>query len=78
MNILNSKLHKDVLYITISNHAFGIIQSGINLQKFPNILVLSAGGNGHIPIPHLKRDIPYQPYFLHFNTCSSVESRKSG
>lgn len=59
---LNGVMRKDVLYVTVSNHAFGIAHQGFNVQDFPNLLVLSAGGNGHVPLPHLKRGIPYQPF----------------
>jgi len=63
---LKHVLAKDILYVTVSNHAFGIKDSFPDFEHYPNILVLSAGGNGHIPVPHLKRNIPYQGYDPNF------------
>ena len=62
VRVLTTHLSKDILYVTVSNHAFGIKDTGFPIENYPNILVMSAGGNGHIPLPHLKRNIPYQGF----------------
>ncbi|CAK9084286.1 unnamed protein product [Durusdinium trenchii] len=57
--ILNKTMRKDVLYITVSQHDLGLFKSARNNRmtqaQMPNLLVLSAGGNGHVPIPLLKK-----------------------
>ncbi len=46
---LTGWLRKDVIYLAVSQDDQGI---GFQLMtSFPNILVLSAGGYGHVPIP---------------------------
>lgn len=59
MEILNKTMRKDVLYITVSQHDLGLFKSARNNRmtqaQMPNLLVLSAGGNGHVPIPLLKK-----------------------
>ena len=49
-------LRSDVLYVTVSQS-----DSGLSYRKknFNNILVLSAGGYGHIPIPLIKGELNY-------------------
>ena len=49
-------LRSDVLYVTVSQS-----DSGLSYRKknFKNILVLSAGGYGHIPIPLIKGELNY-------------------
>ena len=56
LNRLSDVLRPNVPYITVSQNAQGI-PGGYNfdLNQFPNLLVLSAGGYGHIPIPLLKQ-----------------------
>eukprot|EP01041_Mallomonas_annulata_P014327 gene14327-30500_t len=55
---ISKLLRTDVLYITVSQDDQGIHKlSHLN----PNILVLSAGGYGHIPIPLLKEYLEYIP-----------------
>ena len=44
-------LRKDVIYLVVSQDDQGL---GVLSQLRPNILVLSAGGYGHIPIPLIK------------------------
>jgi len=53
---LLSKLRHDVAYITVSQDNNGI---PILIEKFPNVIILSAGGNGNIPIPLIMGDLPY-------------------
>jgi len=56
---ISKLLRTDCLYVTVSQDAQGIFElSRLN----PNILILSSGGNGHIPIPLLKSLLPYVPY----------------
>ena len=47
-------------YITCSQNDVGIASAGnkpdaLRMSDWPNILVLSAGGYGHVPIPLLKQ-----------------------
>lgn len=53
---LLSKLRHDVAYIAVSQDNNGI---PILIEKFPNVIILSAGGNGNIPIPLIMGDLPY-------------------
>ena len=53
---LLSKLRTDMVYIIISQHNVGL--RPIN-EQFPNAIVFSAGGDGHIPLPLIKGDISY-------------------
>ena len=61
---LRAVLRPDVPYITVSITAEGIGEKGRNGQytfdanQLPNLLVLSAGGYGHVPIPLLKQPEP--------------------
>lgn len=57
---LASILRNDVLYITVSQSAHGILAQEQNYTKeaaIQNILVLSAGGDGHVPLPLLKQRV---------------------
>ena len=56
LQYLASILRDDVIYLAISQDDQGI---GILQGLKPNILTLSAGGYGHIPIPLIKGDLPY-------------------
>ena len=49
---LSSVLRPNVLYVTVSQSAEGLDQFSM---LHPNVLVLSCGGFGHIPLPLLKR-----------------------
>jgi hypothetical protein len=60
---LSALLRPDVLYVTVSQDDEGIDRqdhSGL-FNKRPNILTMSAGGYGHIPIPLVKGIINYMP-----------------
>lgn len=48
-------LRPDVMYVTVVQGAEGLKSVG---ELFPNILVLSSGGMGHVPIPLLKAEQP--------------------
>eukprot|EP00668_Euglena_longa_P031672 GGOE01040914.1.p1 GENE.GGOE01040914.1~~GGOE01040914.1.p1 ORF type:complete len:399 (-),score=81.55 GGOE01040914.1:245-1441(-) len=54
---LRRALRRDVPYVTVSTDTHGIAgQCEFNVaEEFPNLLVLSAGGYGHIPIPLLQQ-----------------------
>jgi len=56
LNRLSDVLRPNVPYITVSQNDQGF-PGGYNfdLHQFPNLLVLSAGGYGHIPVPLLKQ-----------------------
>ena len=60
-------LRPDVAYITLCQNADGLPgrMKELHMSKIPNILVLSAGGYGHVPIPLLK-----QPEYPIENTIS--------
>lgn len=49
-------LRKDVIYLAVSQDDQGL---GVLSRLCPNILVLSSGGYGHIPIPLIKGEIAY-------------------
>jgi hypothetical protein len=55
MDTLLSQLRPNVPYIAVSQNDLGLY---LNQWKLPNLLVLSAGGYGHIPIPLLKQFEP--------------------
>jgi hypothetical protein len=61
IDALRSVLRPDVPYITVSQNAQGL--RGFPHSPFPmkfisNVLILSAGGYGHVPIPLLKQEEP--------------------
>ena len=51
---LRRLLRKDVIYVLVSQANQGIFQL---IDEFPNILMLSAGGFGHIPLPLIKGEL---------------------
>ena len=51
---LRSLLRKDVLYITVSQNDVGLDRA-VDLKQLPNLVVLSAGGYGHVAVPLLKQ-----------------------
>jgi hypothetical protein len=53
-NELTGILRPNVLYVTISQGDVGLGKIGM---RHPNILALSAGGFGHIPLPLIKGEI---------------------
>eukprot|EP01041_Mallomonas_annulata_P000156 gene156-260_t len=54
---LTNILRPNTMYIAVSQDDEGI---GALQQSFPNILTLSAGGYGHIPIPLIKGELEYR------------------
>lgn len=56
---LKEVVRPSVAYITVVQHDTGMVSSRdkiVNLMKeIPNVLVLSAGGYGHVPIPLFKQ-----------------------
>ena len=56
-------LRPTVLYVTVTQNDLGLGELPL---LFPNILMLSAGGYGHIPIPLIKRNIDYIPIQSNF------------
>lgn len=57
-NVLLKVLRPDVMYITVVQGAEGLKSVG---ELFPNILVLSSGGHGHVPLPLLKMEYRHEP-----------------
>jgi hypothetical protein len=55
---LAAVLRQDVMYITVAQGAEGLKYLTL---RFPNILVLSAGGYGHVPIPLVKGHVGDPP-----------------
>ena len=60
---LISMLRKDVIYLAVVQHAKGAFldRKVVHPQDHWNILVLSGGGNGHIPIPLFLNELPFEP-----------------
>lgn len=61
--VLKKVLRPNVLYMTVSQGAEGIYKAA---RWHPNLLVFSAGGFGHVPIPLIKGEIPYKPLPMQF------------
>lgn len=62
LNDILEILRPDVAYITVSQNDEGLMLKDRNMTeiKVDNILVLSGGGYGHVPIPLLIREQPLQ------------------
>lgn len=56
--VLNPLIRPDVLYLAVSQGDAGLNRLGM---LHPNILVLSAGGVGHVPLPLIKGELPLIP-----------------
>jgi len=56
---LRRMLRPDVVYVTVSQNDQGLLGSdrATGGMAFPNVLVFSAGGYGHVPIPLLKSSL---------------------
>lgn len=52
----SSKIRRDVLYLVISQANYGIEFLRLN---HPNVIIFSAGGEGEVPIPLIKGELPY-------------------
>jgi hypothetical protein len=57
LGALQGVLRKDVMYVTVAQNDVGL-DGAMDLVSFPNLVVLSAGGFGHVPIPLLKQTEP--------------------
>jgi hypothetical protein len=57
-------LRPGVIYLAISQGDVGL---GFIGSSHPNILVLAAGGFGHVPLPLVKSEIPHRPHQHHVN-----------
>ena len=64
IEVLRSVLRPDVPYITVSQNDQGLRGYGFKfpMESIPNVLVLSAGGYGHVPIPLIKQEEPRNNY----------------
>eukprot|EP00408_Alexandrium_pacificum_P009280 CAMPEP_0171230766 /NCGR_PEP_ID=MMETSP0790-20130122/39564_1 /TAXON_ID=2925 /ORGANISM="Alexandrium catenella, Strain OF101" /LENGTH=439 /DNA_ID=CAMNT_0011696985 /DNA_START=84 /DNA_END=1403 /DNA_ORIENTATION=+ len=52
---LRSVLRRNVPYVVVSQNAEGLVGKGeFRMSEFPNVLVLSAGGYGHVALPLMK------------------------
>jgi hypothetical protein len=57
LDTLRSVLRSNVPYVTVSQNDEGLTgKNEFDIRLIPNLLVFSAGGYGHIPIPLLKQD----------------------
>jgi hypothetical protein len=65
VNVLSPLIRPDVLYLAISQGDAGLNKIGM---LFPNILVMSAGGVGHIPLPLIKGELPFTPEPAKYDT----------
>mmetsp|Transcript_2359 Transcript_2359/g.3629 ORF Transcript_2359/g.3629 Transcript_2359/m.3629 type:complete len:388 (-) Transcript_2359:16-1179(-) len=78
---LASLLRDDLIYVVVSQDDQGITAD--LFEKKPNILVLSAGGYGHIPIPLIKGELSYveprknNKYEWDVSFCGSSSSHPS-
>ena len=59
--LLGGLLRPNVAYVTVSQNARGIPANMLARWSIPNVLVFSAGGYGHVPIPLLKRELSLMP-----------------
>lgn len=76
MKVLRKELRPHVAYITVVLHATGLVSNRKKMMKImdeiPNVVVLSAGGYGHVPIPLFK-----QPeHVLHGRFFKAMSKRK--
>ena len=53
-------LRPDVMYLVVSQANKGL---PMFMQKYPNVIIMNAGGAGHIPIPLIKGELSYRPPF---------------
>ena len=66
IHTLRKSLRPDVAYITISQFWSGLVGRQYELsdqreimKTIPNVLVVSAAGYGHVPIPHILRELKF-------------------
>lgn len=76
MKVLRKQLRPHVAYITVVLHATGLVSNRKKMMKImdeiPNVVVLSAGGYGHVPIPLFKQ--PEE--LLHRRFFKAMDTRK--
>ena len=53
---LQKVLRPDVMYVTVSQNDVGIPGNVLDPRLLRNVIVLSAGGYGHVPIPLMMRE----------------------
>lgn len=53
-------IRQDVQYVTLTQRASGFLPAGVAsmARHFQNVLVLAAGGNGHVALPLLAAELP--------------------
>ncbi|CAE7204931.1 unnamed protein product [Symbiodinium natans] len=85
MEMLKKMMRKDVLYVAVSQHDLGIFKSNRNSRvtqtELPNLLIFSAGGYGHVPIPLLKQPeqlLAERPFGSRSYFTSFVGTEKNG
>ena len=54
---IQGMLRPDVLYVAVNQDDQGLGALTLNM---PNVISFSAGGYGHIPLPLIKGEVPYQ------------------
>ncbi len=59
--LLRELLRPDVHYVTVAQRPAGPWLNTEFIAPLANTLVLSAGGNGHVPLPLLARELPRLP-----------------
>jgi hypothetical protein len=47
-------LRPSVAYVTVNQNDEGLSVKELPMAQLPNVLVLSAGGYGHVPVRHSK------------------------
>lgn len=72
-----SMLRPDVLYLAVSQNAAGLQETFMNSR--PNVLVISAGGFGHVPMPLIKGEREFrEANYTEFDTDVGFNGRLSG
>lgn len=55
---VSSALRNNVLYMVVSQANYGI---QFLMDKHPNVIIFSAGGEGNVPIPLIKGELVFRP-----------------
>jgi hypothetical protein len=56
--IIPTVLRKNVLYMVVSQANYGI---EFLMDRHPNVIIFSAGGEGNVPIPLIKGELGFRP-----------------
>ena len=73
---LNKLLRPGVIYLAVSQGDVGL---GLIGAAHPNILVLSAGEYGHVPIPLVKSEVAHRPHAHHIGVLNiTVQDEVNG